>query len=1267
MDHCKKVNRKKNPRETASLVSKLSFAYTTGLFRKGFKRDLEEQNVYDVIKPCKSKTCGDKLEKQWSIDSTKSKSIYRLLWNRFGWRYLFIGFVDLIFKISNSVLEPTCISSIVENMEEQTPAAQQQTYIWAAVLITSNFINTVYTHNCMLWTTQLGMEMRTAFSALLYRKALRLTPTAVSKINLGNIVTLITKDVQSFQLSIWMFNDMWNGTIQMFVCCYILYNKLGVSSLIGIGMILSVLPLQIFLSKLINKFRYETGKKTDERLQETQETLSTIKIIKMYTWEQFFSNKINKSRREEAKKILISFHLKMTQIVSGILFSKLGFYVFVMSYIGMGYNANTIYIFYAIDVFKDLEYNLGQLIPYGMGRAAELFSAIRRINQVISAEELPPKVGSEEATDQPILELKNASVHINDNLVLNNISFRANSGLILVTGKVGCGKSSFLKSLLQDYPLSAGSIMSRGRISYASQDPWLFPSSIKQNILFGEEFNEKRYLEVVRVCALEYDFKLLDKGDETIVCDRGLNLSKGQQARINLARAVYKESEMYLLDDSLTALDSQVQDYIFNECIRTFLASKLCLLVTQNVAQIKEADNVLVLDNGEIKSFGRVDSKVIEEISEAVNEVKETPHEKQIEQVEVDDDDDIDDVYSEETKLLEEVEQSNKKRVYAEVTKKGKVSFSIYKDYLMYGGGVCALFLNFLFFFSAQATESFSDYILASWTDKKEAIQNYQNSTLNQTIANQTTVNQTLLELEEQASLRLHLYSGSIFLLALLNLIRTYSVLELSRRASVNIHKVIIKKIINARMAFFDTHFLGNILNRFSNDFCNVDEQIPFVIFEVLRVLFELGGILFILVSLNGSFLIFAIILFFLLLVLRKYYLPTGRSLKRLEATTRSPMVGHLNASLEGLTTIRAYKMQTLLIDEFDRHQDLFTSAHYMWQCTTMAFGWAMDFCCAIFIACVVLSLVLLDSNYTAGQVGLAITQVIALSGEVEWGVRQWADLESLMTSVERLLEYAQIKTESPEGKELSDWPRDGAVTYENVSLSYNDSELVLKNLSFSIAPREKVGIVGRTGAGKSSIISSIFRLYEVEGNIFIDGMSIRVLSMKFLRKKLAIIPQDPVLFSGTIRTNLDPFEEYLDEDLWVALDKVGLKSIIYSLSQSVKSHASTFSSGQRQLLSVARAILRRSKIIILDEATANMDNDTDVMLNEIIRTNFSDCTVLTIAHRLETILGSDRVMVLDRGEIREFDAPRMLLKNEDGMFYKLVEQAGLLNYLNDK
>ncbi|XP_056637699.1 ATP-binding cassette sub-family C member 4-like [Diorhabda sublineata] len=1266
MDHCEQKKRKTNPRETANIFSLLSFAYTVSLFKKAYKNnDLEEDDLYEVLRACGSTKCGDKLENQWikenNLKKEKDPSIYRLMWARFGKRYILIGGIHLCWKIFNSVVEPWALSSLISYFKPgQTKVTKNEAYYYAALVLIIHIVYTIYIHNYIIWVQQLGVEIKTAFSSLLYRKALKLTPTSVSEITLGNIVTLITKDVYSFQQSIWIVNDMWIAVVQTCLICYLLYAKIGVISFIGIAVILSVMPLQVIIGRFVSKLRLSAEKKTDQRLQAIQETLSSIRIIKMYKWEEYFRNKINQARLAEINRMLLAFYLKIIIVLLGVLFSKIGFYVLIISCIWMGYPTEAELVFYLLTIFRDLKHSLGVVIPYGIGRGAELYSAITRINKVIKGEELPPKLGSDAPTQSPVIEVKEATVKIKDKVVLKNITLSINSGLILVTGRVGSGKSSMLKMILQDYPLADGHLLTFGRISYASQDPWLFPSSIKQNILFGETYNEKRYKEVIKVCALEYDLSLFEKGDETIVADKGLNLSKGQQARVNLARAVYKESEIYLLDDSLTALDAHVQDYIFNECVKTFLKDKICILVSQTANHIQEADTVIIINSGEIKYNGKPTDKVIKQIEEIV--VEDDDLEKEvIEKNEPKMNGDV-----KHNDLFETEQVAVKPNVYSEVHKKGEVDFAVYKKYFKFGGGFLLISLIAILFGLTQGTESYSDKLLTKWVDQQQIELSLKRNISELNVATPLQ-SQELAEATANEKFTIKLYSLMILASTILALLKTFAIFDFCRRASIRIHETMVRYIVYAVMIFFDTHFIGNILNRFSQDMTNIDEHLLHIFSEFIRVAFAVAGIVFLISIVNPYFLLFAAIFFSSLIFIRRLYLPTGRSLKRLEAATRSPMIGHLNASLEGLTTIRAYKAQDILIREFDRHQDLFTSAHYTSLCSMRAFGFIMDFLCSLFILMVVFTFIFFDTGTSAGNVGLTLTQIFMLAGLVQWGVRTWADLENLMTSVERLLEYTEIPSESKEGTEVENWPKDGAIVYENVSLTYNNSEKVLKNLNFSVEPNQKIGIVGRTGAGKSSIISTIFRLYEPEGKILIDGVDILTLNLKFLRKKLAIIPQDPVLFTGTIRTNLDPVNEFQDEELWNVLDEVNMKNAVSSLNMKITSSGgSNFSSGEKQLICLARAILRKTKIIVLDEATANMDHETDMLLHNTIKRNFTNCTLLTIAHRLHSILECDKVMVLDKGQIKEFDTPSNLLKDKQGIFYKMVEQAGLLNLVTD-
>lgn len=1273
MDHSGADVRKKSPRDRANILSLVTFTYTRGLFRRALKQDLEEKDLYAVAKSCSSKRCGDRIERNWNKEIERKRddpSIARLLFHTFGRYYFTIGIVNLLWRIFLINAEPYAVSNLVDYFKpNQTSVTRNDAYFYAGATVGLNMFHFFYIHNYIIIVQQLAIRVRTSFCSLIYRKALKMTPAAVGELTTGNIVTLITKDVHTFEQSIWLVNDMWVGMLLVCVIIYNIYLKMGSASFLGISLLLSVLPLQIYMGKWMSILRLKVGKKTDERLQVTQETLSTIRIIKMYTWEKFFVNKVNKARHKEITWLLKTFCLRMSIVITGMLCSRLGFATLLISYIWLGHSPDAQLIYSVMILFRELKHYLGILIPYGMARSGDLYAAVVRIKRIICAEELKLNANqtvTDEITLKPRVSLKAVTVELRSKQILQDVTLDIDSGLILVTGAVGSGKSSLLKTILHDYPTSSGHLTTHGRISYASQDPWLFPSSIRQNILFGADFNRQKYNEVVRVCALEYDFSLLDKGDETIVADRGLNLSKGQQARINLARAVYRDSEIYLLDDSLTALDGRVQDFIFKNCIKEYLKGKIVILVTQNLHHLKECDKVVVMAHGKVKSFNSPDEVNEKDIEKIVGMDDDLERENEDKQQIVDEEEE--ELKEEIDKLLEDSkeETNNKwaprlsmqkrKKVYHEVNKKGDVSLNVYNKYIKFGGGYLFFALVVAIFSCNQFTDSGISKTIGKWVDLQTEVLDYEihNSTNSsiywETVDLKNTVFKYLVII--------------IFTDGALTMLRSFLLFYFCRKASINIHKSMTTTIINACMVFFDTHFIGNILNRFSQDLTNMDESLPFVFYEFIRVFFSVCGILFLIILVKWDFIIPAIIFFIILFFLRRAYLPTGRSLKRLEAATRSPMVGHLNASLEGLTTIRAFKQQGLLHDEFDRHQDLYTSAHYTLTYSSRALGFYIDCLCSMLIMYIIFQLLFFNSGASVGDVGVVVTQVMQLAGHVQWGVRNWADLENQMTSVERLLEYTVIPQETKEGITLENWPKAGEVVFNNVSLTYNKAEKVLKNITFTLLPGQKIGIVGRTGAGKSSIIATLFRLYEVEGQVLIDGVDIKTLSLEFLRQKIAIIPQDPILFEGTIRSNIDPMNKYTDKEIWTALEKVKMKESFTSLSVIIGPSGSNFSSGQRQLICLARAIIRRNKIVVLDEATANMDPETDALLHNVIKENFTDCTVFTIAHRLHTILDADKIMVLEQGKIIEFDEPNALLEKENGMFYKMVQQSGLLSML---
>ncbi|CAH1105157.1 unnamed protein product [Psylliodes chrysocephalus] len=1250
MDPYRRNEKEQNPRTKCSILSLITFFYTFRLFKKGRKKALEDEDIYEIPSWLSSEKLGNELEDTWTTQKKKNEnpSLTRALIMSFGKGILFLGIIQFVVKTVLIFVQPMVFATVVAYFQpNQKVVTDSDLYMYACILIGLNIFNSIYDHNYQQFLTEYCIRARTAVAALIYRKALKLGP--LSNVTMGKIVTLITKDVFLFDAALIYVNDMWIGIIHIIVITVIIYQRIGLSVFGGMGFYLIIIPMQLFVGRQISVKRMQAAKKTDERIQLTTETLKNIKTIKMFSWENFFGDKLKELRQSEINYLSPVYYLKVVILVVASTATSLTFFLMILTYILTGHYTDAETIYYIQESYRNLRMYILITIPVGIAQYSDLRASLKRITEFLMAEEVVQTINNAKS---PKVFMKHVASKIKETEVLKDVSFNLEKGVLLVTGNVGSGKSSIIKTLLGEYPVTDGQMLIDGTVSYASEEPWLFPSTIKQNILFGQEYDEKRYNEVLNVCALTVDLRRLEKGDQTIVGDGGVNFSKGQQARINLARAVYRNSDIYLLDDCLSSLDSKVNGYIFKKCIMGFLKDKIVIMVTNNINHVKQVygNNILYVESGRTQSLEKQKEAIDKRITYYIDDTDMNYFNEDNDINE----NDIPDIVDEKTQLLIQNQQKiEEKSLYYEEKEAGKVKIGVYLRYYKHAGGISMLVILTILFILTQGASSFAEKALSWWVNNEPIV-----TELIKT--NQTNTTEYDIAVNKRQNY-LGIYSGMVVGALFLIILKIYLNYYFALRASKTLHKKMMSSVLSAFMSFFDKHLLGNIINRFSKDMTTMDETIPIITYETFRNTLAMAGIIYLVVSVNTIFIVPTIFLMIKLIMVQRFYIPTGRAVKRLEASTRSPMIGYLNATLSGLSAIRAYDKQDLLISEFDRHQDHFTSASYMVTCTGRFFAFSLDMISTMFSAAVIAKFIIFKGSQ-AGDVGLAISQAMGLTGLVQWVIRYYSELENNMTGIERVLEYTDIEKEiKTQGSFYDNWPFEGKIEYRNVSLIYETShQKVLKNISFVINSKEKVGIVGRTGAGKSSIISTLFRLYDIEGSILIDEIDSKVLSLECLRTKMAIIPQDPILFSGSIRSNLDPKGNHADSELWTAITKVNLKTLFMNLDEQITDNGSNYSSGQRQLISLARAMVSKNKIIVLDEATANMDPETCRLLQRTIRENFSDCTVLTIAHRLNTVLDCDRVMVVDNGEIMEFDTPEALKAKEGGIFYSMIKHAEL-------
>ncbi|CAI6360542.1 unnamed protein product [Macrosiphum euphorbiae] len=1323
-----KVERPQNPRYNANIFEIITYSWMSNLLKVGWHRDLKETDLYTTLDDHTSSSLGDQLENVWTSElsnanlENRKPTLLRALIRMFGAKYMFLGTVICILEIIFKISQPILLGELLEYFNPDNPKYSdiRYAYIYASGLLISLFITTVITYSMEQELLNQAMKTRVACSSLIYRKASFLSTKAIDETTVGQMINLISKDVNQFDMVLPNLHYLWIGPLQTIVVTYLLWQEIGVSSLIGIATLFFFIPLQGWMGKKVSYIHLKTAKKTDERICLMNEIILGIQVIKMYTWEKPFSKLIEYLRKMEVKQIKKSIFIEFIYLSFKVFQTRFQLFVSIIFYILLGNHITVRKVYVLTSIYTVLHVSMAVLFCFSLLQIGEFIVSINRIenflllgekdqiskccsksdtsveNDVIKSLIVDDDItknskdienNSKLDDDFSIVILNASAKWANDqnSNTLEKINLTARTGrLLAVIGSVGAGKSSLIHAILRELPLCEGRISVRGVVSYAPQEPWIFSGTVQQNILFGSQMDKKRFQKIIDVCALKSDLEQFPLGDKTIVGERGITLSGGQRARINLARAVYKQADIYLLDDPLSAVDVKVGKHLFEKCILDYLKAKTCILITHQVQYLLDVDQIVLMNNGKIITEGSYknlkDSSF--DFGNLLGSSEGTNIESAIETNNMNNS-------SADSRLFSSLHGSNNSIVSYkyenqisddQVSKPNKISSlqsyeynskNIFISYITSGGSTLNILLSIIMCIFTQVLTTSGDFWLSIWVNHE--VYEYQ-ELLNTSYSNNTSVsldsNSASLSLSNYQRYYVTIYFILTVFLIVTAIFRSAIFVKMTTKASINLHNQMFNSNIRTTMYFFNTNSTGQILNRFSKDMGAVDKILPHIFLDTIQNGLLILGTAFIVAFTNIYLLIPTFIVGIIIYKLRYLHFKTSQGVKRLEGETLSPVLAHMNATLQGLTTIRAFRVEDILSREFDKHQDLHTSASHLSACLNKGFGLWLDIICIIYLSIVIPSfLVMGNKNVYGGSIGLALTQVVALLGRIQWGVKQSTALENLMVPVERILQYTHLPLEDtlqstnvkrrPKG-----WPYAGKIVFKDFNLRYSsDSPYVLKDLNIQIQTMEKVGIVGRTGAGKSSFIGALFRLALNEGKIFIDGVDIHELELKDLRSKLSIIPQEPVLFSGTMRTNLDPFDEYPDHALWNALDEVELKDFVEDMPDGLNSRmsasGSNFSVGQRQLVCLARAIIQKNKILILDEATANVDPITDKLIQNTIRNKFRFCTVLTIAHRLNTIMDSDKVLVMDFGKIIEFDHPYSLLKNTDGFFYKMVEETG--------
>ncbi|KMT03936.1 hypothetical protein BVRB_8g187450 [Beta vulgaris subsp. vulgaris] len=1253
------------PERHVNVLSSIVFSWMNPLMDLGSRRPLTEKDVWKLDTWDQTETLISKFQSCWDEESEKPKPwLLRALNRSLGGRFWWGGF----WKIGNDLSQfvgPLLLNSLLQSMQQGDPAWIGYIYAFSIFVgvVLGVLCEAQYFQNVM----RVGYRLRSTLVAAVFRKSLKLTHESRKKFASGKITNMMTTDAESLQQICQSLHTLWSAPFRIIIAMVLLYRELGVASIVGALMLVLLFPIQTYVISKMQKLTKEGLQRTDKRIGLMNEILAAMDTVKCYAWETSFQGKVQSIRGEELSWFR---QAQLLAACNSFILNSIPVFVTVVSF-GMfsllGGDLTPARAFTSLSLFAVLRFPLFML-PNMITQVVNANVSLARLEELLLAEGRILLPNPPLDPGLPAISIKNGNFSWDSKAekpALANINLDIPVGsLVAIVGGTGEGKTSLISSMLGELPPMSPdtSATIRGKVAYVPQVSWIFNATVRDNILFGSVFEPTRYERAIDVTALKHDLELLSGGDLTEIGERGVNISGGQKQRVSMARAVYSDSDVYIFDDPLSALDAHVGRQVFEKCIKDELRGKTRVLVTNQLHFLSQVDRIILVHDGLIKEEGTFEELsengiMFQKLMENAGKMEEYTEENH-------------DLESNDEKALKAVENGNlvdkpgdktepKKPkesksvlIKQEERETGVVSWNVLMRYKNALGGTWVVIILLMCYILTEVLRVSSSTWLSAWTDQSSP-DKYGSGTYNL------------------------VYALLSFGQVLITLFNSYWLITSSLYAAKRLHDAMLNSILRAPMVFFQTNPLGRVINRFAKDLGDIDRNVAIFGNMFLNQVSQLIST-FVLIGIVSTMSLWAIMpLLVLFYGAYLYYQSTAREVKRLDSISRSPVYAQFGEALNGLSTIRAYKAYDRMANINGKSMDnnirfsLVNMSGNRWLAIRLeTLGGLMIWLTATFA--VMQNGRAENQQAFASTMGLLLSYALNITGLLTGVLRLASLAENNFNSVERVGTYIDLPSEAPPVIESNrpppGWPSSGSIKFEDVVLRYRpELPAVLHGVSFTVPPSDKVGIVGRTGAGKSSMLNALFRIVELErGKILIDGCDIAKFGLTDLRKVLGIIPQAPVLFSGTVRFNLDPFNEHNDADLWESLERAHLKEVIrrnpLGLDAEVSEAGENFSVGQRQLLSLSRALLRRSKILVLDEATAAVDVRTDALIQKTIREEFKTCTMLIIAHRLNTIIDCDRVLLLEAGKVLEYNTPEKLLLNEESAFSKMVQSTGAAN-----